>query len=148
MEFAVNIPEQEPHVGQLTCSSEQHAGSDLVAVGDAHQAVDAVRFAHGLHGIRDELARGQRVFHAHVPHGDAIVHRDGVELERDGSRIPDGLLDDFSHRLKMGVPRDEIGVGIGDRDERLPEVVLLPNGARRPQQGAVRRPGEPQLHFV
>ena len=37
----------------------QHAGCDLVAVGDTHQGVGAMGVGHVFHGISDNLARGQ-----------------------------------------------------------------------------------------
>src|SRR5699024_6346468 len=57
----------EAHRGQ------QHPGSDLVAVGHAHQGIGAVGVDHVLQGVGDELTAGQRVEHAAVAHGDAVV---------------------------------------------------------------------------
>ena len=65
----------DPHRGH------QHPRRDLVAVGDAHHAVEAVGAHHGLDGVGDDLARGQAEPHPAVAHGDAVVHADGVELE-------------------------------------------------------------------
>ena len=147
MELAVNMPEQEPQVGQAVfqllqlrsasilpawqradaledawpgrsprrrrsgrppsarrrrrrsgCSTRTAAismpGDDLVAVGDADHAVEAVGRDHGLDAVGDQLARGQRVLHADVAHGDAVVDADGVELERHAARLAHRLLHD------------------------------------------------------
>ncbi len=59
----------------------QHARDDLVAVGDADHAVKLVGFDHGFDAVGDQFARGQGIFHPAVPHGDAVVHADGVEFE-------------------------------------------------------------------
>ena len=59
----------------------QHAGDDLVAVGDADHRVEAVGGDHRLDAVGDELAAGQGVLHAEVAHDDAVVDGDGVELE-------------------------------------------------------------------
>src|SRR5699024_3671672 len=56
----------------------QHPGGDLVAVGDAHQGVRAVRTDHVLHRVGDQVPAGQGVEHAVVAHGDTVVHGDGV----------------------------------------------------------------------
>ena len=44
----------------------QHAGGDLVAVGDADHGVGRVRVAHVLDRVGDQLAAGQRIEHAVV----------------------------------------------------------------------------------
>ncbi len=90
---------------------------------------------HGLHGVRDEFAAGQRIAHAQVPHGDAIVHRDGVELERNATCLAHGVLDHGREGVQVDVARHDVGVGIGDADERLAEVLVL--DARGPQQAAM-----------
>ena len=64
----------EPHGGH------QHAGGDLVAVRNADQRVDLVGGGHVLDAVGDDLARRQRVEHAVVAHGDAVVDGDGVGL--------------------------------------------------------------------
>ena len=64
----------EPH------RRHQHAGRDLVAIGDAHQRVGAMRVDHVFDAVGDQLAAGQRIEHAAMTHGDPVVHRDRVEL--------------------------------------------------------------------
>src|SRR6266576_2141644 len=54
---------------------------DLIA-DSIEYMVGAVRLHHVLDGVGDQVARGQRIQHAAVPHGDAVVDRDGVELAR------------------------------------------------------------------
>jgi hypothetical protein len=146
IELAVNMPEQEPQVGQaersMTLTSRrrscrrrrhhgvdqverlllavhddlaglhraardehgrdvepqrrhQHAGRDLVAVGDADHGVGAVRVDHVLDRVGDDLARRQRIEHAVMAHGDAVVDRDGVEFLGDAA----GRLDLARHQL-------------------------------------------------
>ena len=65
----------------------QHAGNDLVAIRDADHAVETMGVEHRLHRIGDDLAAGQRVFHARVTHGDAVVHADRVEDERHAASL-------------------------------------------------------------
>ena len=48
--------------------------------------VRLVRVDHVLHAVGDQLAGGQRVQHAVVPHGDAVVDGDGVELRGEAPR--------------------------------------------------------------
>ncbi len=58
----------------------QHAGRDFVAVGDTHHGIGAVRVDHVFDRVRNDVAAGQRIQHAVVAHGDAVIHGDGVEL--------------------------------------------------------------------
>ena len=178
IEFAVNMPEHEPHVGQASSSmrsdvlvgdvrrrrrsviasirfspvrtravdqgrpaalhraagdehgrdvqpqrGHQHAGGDLVAVGDADQRVGAVRLDHVLDRVGDQVARRQRVEHPAVAHRDAVVDGDRVELAGDPAGRVDRLGHDPADRLQVGVAGDELGEAVGHRDDRLAEVL-------------------------
>ena len=189
IELAVNMPEQEPQVGQAfssmrAMSSSETAsladsamavirsslrtvpstrtalpasigppetktvgmfsrraamsmpGGDLVAVGDADQGVGAVRLDHVLDRVGDQVAGGQAVEHAAVAHGDAVVDRDGVELARDAAGLLDGVGDDPADRLEVGVAGDELGEAVGDRDDRLPEVLTVDSGCAQQCAGS------------
>ena len=119
----------------------QHARYDLVAVGYAHHAVEAVRGDHRLDTVRDQLAARQRVAHAAVTHRDAVVDRDGVHLERDHSRRADGVFDPLSKTLQVNVSGHDLHERVHDRDERLVHVLIFEAGGF--EQGAVRRPLDP-----
>lgn len=104
----------QPHGGH------EHPGSYLVAVADAHQGIGLVRIDHVFHAVSDDLARGQRIEHTVMPHGDPVVDGDGIEL---GGKATQGFhfgLDDLPHPVQMHVPGDELGKRIGDRDDRRP----------------------------
>src|SRR5690606_21975365 len=103
----------EPHRGI------EHAGGDLVAVGDAHQRVGGVRVHHVFHRVGDDLAAGQRVQHAAVAHRDAVVDGDGVEFARHTTGFAHRVGDDLADVLQVHVPGHELGVGVGDGDDRL-----------------------------
>src|SRR5262249_12547790 len=114
----------------------QHAGRDLVAVGDTYERVGAVRVDHVLHGIGDQLAAGQGVQHAAVAHRDAVVDRDRVELAPDPARLRDRAGDELPEVLEVDVPRYELGEAVGDRDDRLAEVVVGHAGGAPQRAGA------------
>ena len=116
----------------------EHPRRDLVAVGDAHHGVGAVRVDHVLDRVGDDVARGQRVEHAVVAHRDAVVDGDRVELARDAARGVDGVGDDPADGREMRVAGDELRVAVGDRDDRLaPDVLALDAGG--PQERASAR---------
>ena len=68
-----------------------------------------------------------------MPHRDPVVDGDRVELARHAAGRLDGFGDDLADRLQMGVAGDELGVGVGDRDDRLLADVLArdPCGAQQ-----------------
>src|SRR5690606_28825433 len=72
-----------------------------------------------------------------VAHGDAVVDRDGVELACHAARLADRLRHDLAEILEVYVAGDELGVRVGDRDDRLAEVAVGHPG--RSPQGT--RPG-------
>ena len=69
--------------------------------------------------VGDQFAAGQRVLHADVAHGDAVVNADGVEQERHAARLAHALLDVLADRLQMDVAGDDVDVAVADGDERL-----------------------------
>ncbi len=161
MLLAVNMPEQEPQVGQACCfdvgaagfrsscrrrlcrrlqrrvarsiaspvdglaglhrpaadedrgdvharRAHHHAGDDLVAVGDADDAVEAVGAEHRLDAVGDQLARGERILHADVAHGDAVIDADGVEFERNAARRANGFAHFLADHIQMGMARNDL----------------------------------------
>src|SRR5690606_5037139 len=108
----------------------QHARGDLVAVGDAHQRVGAVRVDHVLHRVGDQFAAGQRIEHAVVAHGDAVVDGDRVELLGHATHALDLARHQLAEVLEVDVAGHELGERVGDGDDRLVEVAILhPGGA-------------------
>ena len=198
MLLAVNMPEQEPQVGQPACSiasrsaalelavllgrggdedvdqvdrfavgrfarlhrsaadedrgdvaahgAHQHAGHDLVAVGDADHAVEAVGADHRLDRVGDQLAAGQRELHPLVAHGDAVVDADGVEDERHAARLADALLDELADLVEVDVAGDDVDVAVADGDERFVEIVVRQSGGA--EQASMGGAGVAQLDHV
>ena len=124
----------------------EHAGHDLVAIGDADHAVEAVGLYDRLHGVGNHLAAGQRVFHARVAHGDAVVHADGVEDEGHAAGRADALLDVLPHLVQVDVAGDDVGVAVTDGDERLAEIVIDHAGGA--EQAAVQGAGIAEFDHV
>ncbi|KAG1083814.1 hypothetical protein G6F40_014656 [Rhizopus arrhizus] len=120
---------------QAQCG-HQHAGSDLVAVADAHQRVGAVRVDHVLHGVGDDLAAWQRIQHAVMAHRDAVVHGDGVEFLGDPANLLDLAGDQLAEGLQVHVAGHELGEGVGDGDDRLAEIAVLHAGGAPQGAGA------------
>ncbi len=133
------------HVGAQ--GGHHHAGGDLVAVGDADHAVEAVRLEHRLDGVGDQVAAGQRELHPAVAHGDAVVDADGVEDEGHAARGADRALDELADGVEVGVAGDDVDVTVDHRDERA-VLVTIDKVARRPQQAAMRRTMEPAFDGI
>src|SRR5690606_26421551 len=128
----------QPHGGH------QHAGGDLVAVGNADQRVGTVGVDHVLDAVGDELAAWQRVQHAAVAHGDAVVHRNRVELDAPAAGLVDDLLHALPDVVQVHVPGYELSEAVGDGDDRLAEVRIVhprgtPQGAGTGHVAAVGR---------
>ena len=83
---------------------------------------------HIFDAVGDELARGQRIEHAVVAHGDAVVDSDGVEFLGDAARGLDLARDQLAEILQVHVAGHELGEGIGDGDDRLAEIAVLHAG--------------------
>jgi hypothetical protein len=91
---------------------------------------------HVLDRVGDQLARGQRVQHAAVAHGDAVIDRNGVELLGDAAGRLDLARHQLAKVLQMNVARHELGEGIDDGDDRLAEIAVLHAGGAPKGAGA------------
>ncbi len=108
----------------------QHAGGDLVAIGDAHHGVGAVSVYHVFNGIGDDVAAGQAIEHAVVTHGDAIVNGDGIELLGDTAGLLNLPSDQLPQVFQVDVAGNELSEGVHHRNDGLLEVFILhPGGA-------------------
>ena len=101
---------------------------------------------HRLHGVGNHLAAGQRILHARVSHGDAVVHADRVEDERHAAGRADALLDVDAHLVQMDVAGNDVGIAVANGDERLAEIVVGHAGGA--EQAAVRCAGIAQFDNV
>ena len=71
-----------------------------------------------------------------MAHRDPVVDGDRVELTRDPAGRRDALGDDLADGLQMRVAGDELGVGVGDGDDRLAEVLARDAGGSQQGSGA------------
>ena len=103
----------------------KHAGGDLVAVRNAHHGIGAMGIHHILDRIGDDLARGQRIEHAVMAHGDAVINRNGVEFLGDTAGLLDLPRHQLAEILQVDVAGNELREGIDDGDDRLAEILVL-----------------------
>ena len=97
--------------------------------------------SHIFDAVSDELARRQRIEHAVVAHGDAVVDRDGVEFLCDPARGLHLPRHQLPKVLEMHVAGHELSEGIGYGDDRLAEIaVFMPVARQRPRAPAMLRP--------
>ncbi len=126
----------EPHRGH------QHARCDLVAIGNAHHRISAMRVDHIFDAVGDEVAARQRIEHAVVPHGDPVIDRDGVEFLGHAARCLDLARDQLAEVLEVDMARHELREAVDHGDDRLAEVAILhargaPQSARAGHVAAV-----------
>jgi hypothetical protein len=85
-----------------------------------------------------------------VAHRDAVVDRDRVELPPDAARLGHRAGDQATEVFEVHVPRHELGEAVGDRDDRLAEIVVghaggAPQGAGAGHGATMRGGPRPQL---
>ncbi len=119
-----------------THGPHQHAGHDLVAIGNTDQAIEPVRLDHRLHAVGDELAAGQAILHADVPHGDPVIDTDSIEHEGYATCLAHGLTHDLAKIVKVNVAGDDVYVAVGDGDEGFTHIFIA--NTRGLEQAAVR----------
>ena len=99
--------------------SHEHARYDFIAVGNHDQAVEGVAVGDGFDGVADELAAGQRVFHAVVAHGDAVADADGRKFDRRTAGGGDAQLDGFGDFPQVHMAGNDFVKGVDYADQRL-----------------------------
>ncbi|MPN06145.1 hypothetical protein SDC9_153401 [bioreactor metagenome] len=118
----------EDHRNVQTQGSHQHPWGDFVAVGDTDHCIGTMGIHHVLHRISDQLARRQGELHAIMPHGDAVIHTDGIELKRHSAGSPHGFFDLFSEALQMNMAGNDIHIRIHDGDKWLLHIRIADTG--------------------
>ena len=83
-----------------------------------------------------------------MPHRDAVVDADGVELERNSAGLAYRLLHHATELLQVNVAGNDVDVRVAHRDERLVEITAVADLTGRAQQTAVRCALEPFLDGV
>ena len=101
------------------------AGHGFVAGDHQHQTINAVRHGHGLNGISDQLAAGQRIHHALMGHGDAVTNGDGGKFHRNAAVHQDALLSRIGNAPQVEVPGNDLVEGVDHTDQRLAPDVFL-----------------------
>ncbi len=120
----------EDHRDIQAQGGHQHTGGDFVAVGNADDGVGAVGVDHVFHGVGDDLAARQRIQHAVVTHGDAVIHGNGVEFLGHATGAFDFASDQLAHVFEVHMAGHELGERVGDGNDRFFEVgVFHPGGA-------------------
>ena len=80
---------------------------------------------HILHAVGNDVTRGQRIEHAVVPHGNAIIDGDGIELSRIAAHLLYFLTDNLSYLMQMGMARHKLGKRIDDGNNRLTKLLVF-----------------------
>ena len=113
---------------QSLCQAVHRVGGEhpraRAAVGNADHRVGAMRVDHVFHAIGNDFARGQRIQHPVVAHGDTIINGDGVELLGDTARRLDFARDHLAEVFQMDVARHELRERVDDGNDRLAEIIV------------------------
>ncbi len=115
----------------------QQTGHVLVAVGHHDQRVERVRDRHRLGGVRDQVARHERILHALVSHGDTVADGDRGKYDGVAARHRHARLDGVDDLVDVHVTGHDLIVGADNADQRL--LKLLLGHTERPKQGTLRR---------
>ena len=118
-----------------SCGGHEQTGHVLVTVGDHNQTIELVGDGHTFCGVSDQVTGDQRVFHADVPHGDAVADGNGGEHDGGAASHADAGLDGLGDLVQMHVARDDLVVGADDADEG--PVSFFFGKAQRCEQTAV-----------
>ena len=86
----------------------QHARRDLVAIRDAHHRIGAMRIDHVFNGIGDQFARRQRVQHAAMAHGNAVIDGDRVEFLGHAAGRFDFTRDELTEVFQVDMAGNEL----------------------------------------
>jgi hypothetical protein len=83
---------------------------------------------HVFDRVGNDFSRRQRIEHAVMAHGDAVIDGNGIEFLGDAAGLLDLARDELAEILQMHMARHELREGIDDRDDRLAEIRILHAG--------------------
>ena len=115
----------------------QKARHILVAVRHHDERIKAVCQCHGFGGIRNEVARDERILHAGVAHCNAVAYRNRREDNRRAACHRNADLYGVHNLIDIHVARDDLVIGADDADERTFDLLL--REAQSMVQRTVRR---------
>ncbi len=87
-----------------------------------------MRVDHVFDAVRDDLSGRQRVKHSTVAHGNAVVHRDRVELPSHAAGLRDRVRHDAAEVAQVHMAGDELGKAVRDRHDRLTKITVRHTG--------------------
>ena len=106
----------------------QHPRGDLVAVGNAHQRICAMRVDHVFHRVGNDVTARQRIQHAVVAHGNAVIDRNGVELFGHTARKLNLSRHELPQVFQVDMAGHKLSKRVGDGDDGFAEVAVLHAG--------------------
>ncbi len=124
----------------------QHAGGDLVAVRQQHEAVEPVGHRDALDHVGDQFAAGQAVMHPLVAHGHAVADAGDREEPRDAAAGKDAVFDGPFQPPHVGVAGNQVRETRHEADERLVDLIgreVAGGHHEGPRRHALQRFAEP-----
>ena len=109
----------------------------LVTVRHHNQGVELMSHSHTLGGIGNQVTGYQGVFHAHMPHGDAVADCDSRKYNRSTAAHGNAKLYGFYDFIQVHMSRYDLIIGTHDADQRLLHLFFCQ--AQRVKQTAVGR---------
>ena len=103
----------------------QHARGNLVAVRDANHGISLVAVDHIFHRVGNDVARGQRIEHSVVAHGNAVVDGDGVELSGIAAKSFYFFFNDLSSLVQMSMSGHKLGKRVYNGNNRFAKLLAL-----------------------
>ena len=92
-----------------THSCHQHTRRNLVAIGDTYHCIRFVSIYHILHRIGNDITTWQRIKHTVMPHGNTIVHSNGIELSSKTTELFYFRLYLLTYFMQMRMSRHKLG---------------------------------------
>ena len=91
---------------------------------------------HVFDAVGDEFARGQRIEHSAVPHGDAVVNGDGVEFAGNAAGLFNFLRDDTPEFAQVHMAGHKLREAVGDGDDGFVKIAVAHAGGAPQGAGA------------
>ena len=103
----------------------EHTRSDFVAVADANHCIGAVSVHHIFNAVGNQVARGQRIQHAVVTHGYAVVDGYGVEFGGKAAETFNFSFHFLSNLVQVSVSGDKLSERVNHGNNRFAHLLGL-----------------------
>ena len=119
-----------------THSRQNHPWCNLITVRNVENPVKPVGIDNCFCRIGNQFTRWKTVTHPNMPHGNPIVHTNGIKLKRNTTSLTDSFFGNICQFTQVNMPWNNINIRVTNSNEGLLHILGRFNLPSRIQKSA------------